>query len=265
MAPPQGPENCLPDPAAIVLNSRGAVHFQDCEIIGARGFGSRSLPVDFSLGAGGHALCIEQAFNVVVQDCVLRGGGGDGGGFTFRPGGTGGSALRLIRNSQVTLSSSTVTGGDGGNRSNAGEGGVGALLGESSRLLAYSSSISGGSAGASFVGSPRDGGDGLVSTATGSEVVLQMTSLMGGFADSFSGGDPGKPLSGPLNPVLLDGNPCTLDAPTLVVDGQSFQIQADEVGVGGGKERSSPPLAQVTGSRRALSARCLSARPHRGR
>lgn len=232
VAPPEGVDTSVLDPAVGIVDARGAIHFQDCDITGASGF---TGPIGLMSGAGGDALCTELAFDVVVQDCVLRGGGGGNSVQTvIGPAGAGGCALQLTNNSQVTVSSSIAVGGFGGVGQSGGMGGTGTIVGDSSELLAYSSSFRGGDAGPSIAGFGEDGGDGLVSTTTNSLIVVQMCVFCGGMESSFGfPSQSGEPISGPLAPTFLDGNPCTLQAPNFVADGQSFAIQADDVGAGG--------------------------------
>jgi hypothetical protein len=236
VTPPQGAAVCEPEPAAQVAASRGTVHFQDCSIVGPLGFGGCPGGVGTE-GNGGHALRVELAFNVVLQDCVLQGGRGGtaSAGLFSPPGGRGGTGLDLAASSSVTLSSSSANGGVGGFSTSGGLGGRGVDIGPDSTLFAHGSIIAGGDGGDTFDLFEGTGGDGLFSASTSSSSRLQDTPVSGGAAgrNGFIPGEPGEAFSGVLSSTFLSGTPCRVSTPSLVQDGEPWQIQFDNVGVDG--------------------------------
>lgn len=236
IAPPQGAAACQPEPVAQVAACRGTVHFQDCLIAAPTGLGFCSGGPGTE-GNGANALRVELAFNVVLQDCVLQGGRGGtaSAGLFSPPGGRGGIALDLAANSSVTLSSSSANGGVGGFSTSGGLGGRGVEVGPDSTLFAHGSIIAGGDGGDTFDLFEGTGGDGLFSASTSSSSRLQDTPVSGGAAgrNGFIPGEPGEAFSGVLSSKFLSGTPCRVSSPSLVQDGEPWQIQFDNVGVDG--------------------------------
>ncbi|MEM8713476.1 MAG: hypothetical protein AAGG01_21230, partial [Planctomycetota bacterium] len=181
-------------------------------------------------------------FDLVFQDCALRGGRGGTAqaGLFSPPGGVGGTALQLKGRAQINLSSSSAVGGVGGFSTSGGLGGTGVLiraatLSDVPTLFAYGSTIEGGEGGSTFDLFEGSGGDGLTMIGLSTEARLQACDVFGGVPGSggFIPGEPGVPFSGSGTPTLVDGEPCDLVAPNHVTDGQAWEIQAEDVGAGG--------------------------------